>query len=176
MQPRQAYSARSINGENDFWDGFQTLFWRLVKQIVSMEKKILLLITVLSILFADYADAQNNPVYQDRNADIEERVSDLIGRMTLEEKIQMLNGADANTTFIVGNERLGIPQFTILHGPIGIKAKDSQGKMTVGTYFPVSIAMGATFDDDAVERIGRAMGKEARALGGLYNAGPAMNT
>lgn len=138
------------------------------------------LVLLIFIVFTNYVNSQNVPVYLDKNANIEDRVIDLISRMTLEEKVQMLNGTIGGPNlkgpnYITENKRLGIPRFTIVHGPIGIKEKDFNEKMTVGTYFPVPIAMGATFDDSSVERIGKAMGLEARALGGLSNTGPAMN-
>ena len=43
---------------------------------------------LLFIFFTSFSlNAQNNPLYLDSNADIEDRLSDLMGRMTLEEKV-----------------------------------------------------------------------------------------
>ena len=43
---------------------------------------------LLFIFFASFSlIAQNNPLYLDSNADVEDRLSDLMARMTLEEKV-----------------------------------------------------------------------------------------
>ena len=43
---------------------------------------------LLFIFFASFTlIAQNNPLYLDSNADVEDRLSDLMARMTLEEKV-----------------------------------------------------------------------------------------
>ncbi len=43
---------------------------------------------LLFVFFASFSlIAQNNPLYLDSNADIEDRLSDLMARMTLEEKV-----------------------------------------------------------------------------------------
>ncbi|OPZ87830.1 MAG: Xylan 1,4-beta-xylosidase precursor [bacterium ADurb.Bin429] len=81
-----------------------------------------------------------------------DRVADLIGRMTLEEKAsQMLNVAPAV-------ERLGIPAYDwwneCLHGV---------GRAGMATVFPQAIGLAATFDDDLLHRVGSAISDEARA-------------
>jgi beta-glucosidase len=82
----------------------------------------------------------------------EERVNDLISRMTLEEKVsQMMNAAPAIP-------RLGIPQYDwwneALHG-VAFSG--------VATVFPQSIGLGATFDPQLVNRVGTVISDEARA-------------
>ena len=131
-------------------------------------------ILILLFLAGPYLKADGD-IYKDSGYSIEERVEDLVGRMTLEEKMNMLYGIQTRTNLIQGNERLGIPDFTVYHGPIGMKVTDESGKRVIGTYFPVSIAMAATFDDAAIESLGAALGAEIRAYGGYSNAGPAMN-
>lgn len=56
------------------------------------------------------------------------------------------------------DRRLGIPPFRFTDGPRGIALDRS-------TCFPVSIARGASWDPELEERIGEAMGIEARARG-----------
>ncbi len=95
------------------------------------------------------------------NLSIEQRTSDLISRLTLEEKVgQLLYASPAI-------ERLGIPQYNwwneCLHGVA------RNGRATV---FPQAIGMAATFDTDLIFRVGRAISMEARAK---YNVSVANN-
>jgi len=83
---------------------------------------------------------------------LEERVTDLVGRMTLEEKIsQMINQAPAI-------ERLGIPEYNWwsegLHGV---------ARAGLATVFPQAIGLGATWDRDLMFRVSEAIADEARA-------------
>ncbi|HEX6717692.1 MAG TPA: glycoside hydrolase family 3 C-terminal domain-containing protein [Pyrinomonadaceae bacterium] len=83
---------------------------------------------------------------------VDQRVNDLISRMTLEEKVsQMMNAAPAIP-------RLGIPQYDwwneALHG-VAFSG--------VATVFPQAIGLGATFDPRLVNRVGTVISDEARA-------------
>jgi beta-glucosidase len=64
--------------------------------------------------------------------------------------------------------RLGIPGIRFVDGPRGIILKGA-------TTFPVSMARGATWDADLETRIGDAIGKELRALGGNFFGGVCIN-
>lgn len=128
------------------------------------------------ILINISAVCQDMPDYKNPKLDIENRVADLLDRMTLEEKCYQVvgNSVDYNQEALTANERLGIPPFIIVHGPFGGKFKRTP-TMQIGTYFPVSIAMAATWSEKMVEEITQAMGAEMNSWGGLANAGPAMN-
>jgi len=83
---------------------------------------------------------------------LDQRVDDLISRMTLEEKVsQMMNAAPAIP-------RLGIPQYDwwneALHG-VAFSG--------VATVFPQAIGLGATFDPPLVNRVANVISDEARA-------------
>lgn len=90
--------------------------------------------------------------YLDTSLPVEDRVADLVGRMTLEEKIsQMINQAPAI-------ERLGIPEYNWwsegLHGV---------ARAGLATVFPQAIGLGATWDRDLMFRVSTGIGDEARA-------------
>lgn len=90
--------------------------------------------------------------YEDSRLPVEERVADLIGRMTLEEKVlQMVYDAPAI-------ERLGLPAYNWwnegLHGV---------GRAGLATVFPQAIGMAATWNDELVGQIATAISDEARA-------------
>ncbi|WP_082333792.1 glycoside hydrolase family 3 C-terminal domain-containing protein [Mangrovimonas sp. TPBH4] len=91
--------------------------------------------------------------FYDPSLSLDDRVQDLISRLTLEEKAdQMMH----NTNAI---ERLGIPPYSwwneALHGV---------GRSGVATVFPQAIGLGATFDEDLALRVSSAISDEARAM------------
>ncbi|MDR3060542.1 MAG: glycoside hydrolase family 3 C-terminal domain-containing protein [Dysgonamonadaceae bacterium] len=92
------------------------------------------------------------PAYKNTSLPVEQRVNDLIGRMTLEEKVgQMMNNAP-------GIERLDIPAYNwwneCLHGV---------ARAGWATVFPQAIGLAATFDKDAVFKTASTISDEARA-------------
>jgi beta-glucosidase len=114
--------------------------------------------------------------------ELETKVADLMARMTLKEKVWLLNGNwdvvgnrlfhknDYNPVPIKTNglKRLGIPDIRFSDGPRGIVMGHS-------TCFPVSMARGAAFDLDLERRIGEAIGIEARCGGANFFGGVCIN-
>ncbi|MBW2240924.1 MAG: glycoside hydrolase family 3 C-terminal domain-containing protein, partial [Deltaproteobacteria bacterium] len=112
----------------------------------------------------------------------ERQIRDLLGELTLDEKIFMLSGHGflqqmkedggkygARLYHVAaGNERLGIPALLFNDGPRGIN-------MGRSTCFPVPMARGASFDVDLERRIGDAIGRELRAHGGNLFGGICIN-
>ena len=91
--------------------------------------------------------------FSDTSLSIEERVQDLIGRLTLEEKAdQMMH----NTSAI---ERLGIPPYSYWN-----EALHGVGRSGIATVFPQAIGLGATFDEELALRVSTAISDEARAM------------
>jgi beta-glucosidase len=124
----------------------------------------------------------SNPPYKNPTLPVEQRVQDLLGRLTLQEKVAMLGGADWMQS--VPNQRLGIPSIKMADGPIGIrswagpssetKAEVAEKKVTT-TAFPAGVAMAATWDTDLLQSEGRAIGQEMKALGRDMILGPTVN-
>jgi beta-glucosidase len=93
-----------------------------------------------------------DPAYKDTMLPIEDRVNDLISRMTLKEKVsQMVHDAPAI-------ERLDVPAYNwwseCLHGV---------GRAGIATVFPQAIGLAATWDTALVHGIATAISDEARA-------------
>ncbi|MEM1215585.1 MAG: glycoside hydrolase family 3 N-terminal domain-containing protein, partial [Bacteroidota bacterium] len=90
--------------------------------------------------------------FQDPTLSTAQRVDDLVGRLTLEEKVyQLFNEAPSI-------ERLGIPQYNwwneCLHGV---------ARAGHATVFPQAIGLAASFDEELMLAIGTATSDEARA-------------
>src|SRR5277367_4197997 len=148
-------------------------------------KRLFFLICIFFATLAGLSQSQNTseiPAYRNRSLPVEQRVQDLLGRMTPEEKVAMLSGE--NWMQSVPNERLGIPSIKMTDGPAGIRswagpshgADAATAKVEVHTTaFPAGIAMGATWDTDLLESQGHAIGQEEKALGRDMILGPTVN-
>lgn len=91
-----------------------------------------------------------------RNPDLplEVRVKDLVSRLTLQEKVQMMKHASPAVP------HLGIPAYNWWNEALHGVARTSE-KVTV---FPQAIGMAATFDAEALQRMGDITATEGRAL------------
>ncbi|AFL87416.1 beta-glucosidase-like glycosyl hydrolase [Terriglobus roseus DSM 18391] len=107
------------------------------------------------------APASGGEVYRDMSRPIEDRITDLIKRFTLQEKAMQLNHTNR------GVPRLGLPMWggwnQTLHG---VWSKQPT------TLFPIPTAMGATWDPELVHTVADAMSDEARALYNAHAEGP----
>jgi beta-glucosidase len=90
--------------------------------------------------------------YQNQNLSFTERVNDLVGRMTLDEKVSQMKDVAAPIP------RLGVPEYNwwneALHGV---------ARSGLGTVFPQAIGFAATWDDSLVYRMANVISDEARA-------------
>jgi len=114
---------------------------------------------------------------------VDEQVDELMSELTPVEKIGMLSG---DTEFWPGliemvSEGYNIRPYVAGEVPRlgidGIRFTDGPRGVTVGrsTCFPVAMARGATFDPELEERVGDAIGREARAQGANLFAGVCVN-
>src|SRR3984885_9303911 len=139
-------------------------------------------ISFASILSFAQQSGTEIPPYKNPSLPVEQRVQDLLSRMTLEEKVAMLRGADWMQS--VPNERLGIPSIKMADGPIGIRSWGGPSSETNGanakvqvetTAFPAGVAMAATWDTELLQQEGQAIGQEMKALGRDMILGPTVN-
>lgn len=92
--------------------------------------------------------------FRDTGLTLEERVKDLIARLTLEEKVQMMKHDSPAIP------RLGIPAYNWWNEALHGVARTPE-KVTV---FPQAIGMAATFDTEALQKMGDITASEGRAL------------
>lgn len=116
-------------------------------------------------------------------AQIDARARQMLGELSLDEKIKMMSGdtpfwsgmADmmgggyASHPWVAGAvPQLGIPGVRFSDGPRGVMLPGA-------TTFPVSMARGATFSPELEERIGDVIGRELRAMGANFFGGVCIN-
>ena len=108
----------------------------------------------LSLLFSC---AQKLP-YQDTSLTAEQRAEDLLPRLTLEEKVALMQNASPAIP------RLGIKEYDwwneALHGV---------GRAGLATVFPQSIGMGASFNDSLLYEVFDAVSDEARVKSRIFS-------
>ena len=97
----------------------------------------------------------------------EKKIDDLIGKMTLEEKIDFIGGY--KDFHIRAIPRLGIPQTNMADGPVGLR------NYGPSTDYPATIYLVASWATLLAQRVGNAIGKESRARNNHFMLGPAMN-
>jgi beta-glucosidase len=115
------------------------------------------------------AERLSAPLYKNPAATLEQRVADLLVRLTLKEKTALVAGADNFSTMAI--TRLGIPAMRFADGPNGVRSTRGDS----ATAFPTGVAMAATWNSELIGRAAAAMGREARALGVHVLLGPNVN-
>src|ERR1700744_231683 len=134
-----------------------------------------LAIYIVVIIKVGVVHAQTNP-----NAIIDKKIDQLIKKMTLKEKIDMLHG---NSLFSsAGIKRLNIPELTSDDGPLGVREEVERYEWTPAewttdsaTFFPNGSAIAATWNPALAYQYGQAMGQEAFARKKNIMLAPAFN-
>ena len=119
-----------------------------------MYKKVIIsLLVLLSIIsFNRQESSVDQFPFMDHSLPVEERVADLLARLTLEEKLlQLFSGAPAV-------DRLGVPAYNWWNESLHGVAR--AGKATV---FPQAIGLAATFDTALMTQVATTISDEARA-------------
>jgi beta-glucosidase len=110
------------------------------------------------------------------SAPIATRVSELLGQMTLADKIAMVDGdggANGNTGYpgqIAANPALCIPALNLDGGPAGVSNGASGA-----TQLPAPVALAASWDPALAEEYGGVVGSEERGKGVDVDLGPTVN-
>jgi len=125
-------------------------------------KKIIVLL--ISLMFST-GFSQENMLYKNSSQPIEDRIEDLLKRLTLDEKIELLGGTGFATKSIT---RLGIPELKMTDGPMGPRWNPS-------TAFPASVAMAATWNPELISKVGSAIARETKGKGRHVILGPCVN-
>jgi beta-glucosidase len=136
----------------------------------------------------------SNPAYKDPAQPLETRISDLLGRMTLEEKVGQLMQLDMRNepekqlramqpgSFLHGmgdaakqlqriactETRLGIPLI------FGIDAIHGHAFWNDGTVFPTQLSLGCSWNAGLAERVARATAREVAATGVHWTFSPVL--
>ena len=112
-------------------------------------------IAVLTVLIAAIPGAgvaQDRPDFLNPDLPVDQRVDDLVGRMTLEEKVSQMNDRAPAI------DRLGVPEYNwwneALHGV---------ARSGLATVFPQAIGLAATWNPDLIFEMATAISDEARA-------------
>ena len=136
--------------------------------------------------------AEEKPKYKDASLPVEERVEDLLRRMTLHEKVlQLQNNSTSDINAIENTYKGGSPgsvhemsksakeaallfnkmqEYLLTQNRLGIPAlvtvEGINGVTQNGcTIFPQAIAQGSTFNPELVEEMSRAIGRESHVIG-----------
>ena len=115
-----------------------------------MKNTIILIMTAV-LLLPSFVSAQESLPFRNPELSREERIDDLISRLTLQEKVNMMMHGSK------GVERLGIPDYNwwneALHGV---------GRNGFATVFPITMGMAASWDDALLYKCFDAVSDEAR--------------
>jgi beta-glucosidase len=119
---------------------------------------------------------------RDSNMTIDQRVSDLLSRMTLEEKINQMSvrmgsGEEPETAAHLNNELQRESLASSRHKiPMLLTRESSHGLNTAHvTSFPACIVMASTWDEELNYKVGRVIAQEARAQGVHQGLSPVLD-
>ena len=100
-----------------------------------------------------------------------QNIQELIKKLTTEEKITLLSGADAWHTCEI--ERLKIPSLKMSDGPNGVRGDGKSGKASA--CFPCAISVGSTWNMGLIYKLGEELAEEAKIKNVDVLLGPTIN-
>lgn len=129
-------------------------------------RRVVLLFTLIGVMLDPKARAQ----------DPDTRAQEIVGEMTLDEKVNELHGVrDAqHYRVVLGIPRLGIPDLTITNGPAGV-TNGGPGHEGRATALPSPISLAATWDVSLAYLFGTVLGSEASDLANGLIEAPTIN-
>jgi beta-glucosidase len=98
--------------------------------------------------------------------------SGLVARLSLEQKVRLLTGADSWRLY--GESTVGLRPMVLSDGPAGVRGTGFD-PANPSTSLPCPIALGATWDERSVHKVALALGHEARAKGVDVLLAPTVN-
>lgn len=107
------------------------------------------------------------------------KARELVGQMTLDEKASLCTGSGFFS--LRGLERLGLPSVAVADGPHGLRKQYDETDCRAlpesipATCFPTASATACSFDREAVEQMGIALGEECRQNDVAVLLGPGVN-
>ena len=140
-----------------------------------IKPKFILLCCAIGSLLTFTANAQST--YTD--AEIAIKTDNLLKKLTLQEKVNMIH---ANSSFTSGGvPRLGIPELVTSDGPQGVRVEHGRGwteqknVLDSGTYLPVGVCLASTWNPQLGFDFGSVLGSEANYRGKDVILGPGIN-
>ncbi|HSS62282.1 MAG TPA: glycoside hydrolase family 3 C-terminal domain-containing protein [Candidatus Limnocylindrales bacterium] len=101
-----------------------------------------------------------------------ERESALVARLSLEQKVRLLTGADA--WVLHGESAVGLRPMVLSDGPAGVRGVRFDAA-NPSSSLPCPVALAATWDVELIEELTTALGREARSKGIDVLLGPTVN-
>lgn len=108
-----------------------------------------------------------------------DKVKELLGKMTLEEKASLCSGRDFWRTKAV--DRLGIPGVMMCDGPHGLRKQIGEedhlgiNESIETVCFPTAAALASSYDRELLRELGETLGKECQAENVAMLLGPGLN-
>jgi len=98
---------------------------------------------------------------------VEQRVDAMLGKLTLAQKVDLIGGED--NMFIRAEPTIGLPRLRMSDGPFGVRS------VGPSTAYMAGVGLAASWDPALAQRVGEAMGRDARARGVHFFLGPGAN-
>jgi len=98
---------------------------------------------------------------------IEKKVDEMLAKLSLEEKIDLIGGVDG--MYIREEPAIGLPRLKMSDGPVGVRTWGP------ATAFTAGIGLAASWDPELAKRVGKSLGEDARARGVNFLLGPGVN-
>lgn len=114
-----------------------------------------------------------------KEKDVDAKITSLIKKMTLEEKVNMIHASSSFTSG--GVPRLSIPELVTSDGPHGVRAENGRDWIRdknvydSGTYLPTGVCLAATWNPQLGFEFGKVLGSEANFRGKDVILGPGIN-
>ena len=129
--------------------------------------------------------------YEDIHLSDDQRIDDLLARMSLDQKVKMVTGTGFALNNIGGSQKVpgaagstydltefGIPSIVLADGPAGLRispTREGDKSTYYATAFPIATTLASTWNTELVEQVGKAMGEEVKEYGVDVFLAPGMN-